>query len=187
MASNPSNTVFDAKRLIGRKFQDPAIQADVKHWPFKVTPGAADKPMITGAATLRSVQSSCMVLETEWGVPAVVQYKGESKTFSAEEVSSMVLIKMKEVAQAFLGANKEVKRAVVTVPAYFNDSQRQATKDAGAALLFSSWRQTLSILQSLASPVLGAVLPPWQTRCITAPASQSSCSAQIQLPEPACL
>ena len=65
---------------------------------------------------------------------SAVQYKGESKTFSAEEVSSMVLVKMKEVAQAYLGANKEVKRAVVTVPAYFNDSQRQATKDAGGAL-----------------------------------------------------
>lgn len=75
-------------------------------------------------------------------LPAV-QYKGETKTFSAEEVSSMVLVKMKDVAQAYLGA-KEVKRAVVTVPAYFNDSQRQATKDAGVALL------NLSIL-----PILG--------------------------------
>ena len=62
-----------------------------------------------------------------------VDYKGERKEFSAEEVSSMVLVKMKEIAQAFLGADKEVKRAVITVPAYFNDSQRQATKDAGAA------------------------------------------------------
>ena len=67
-------------------------------------------------------------------MPAV-QYKGETKTFSAEEISSMVLVKMKEVAQQFLGANKEVKRAVVTVPAYFNDSQRQATKDAGGLSL----------------------------------------------------
>ncbi|KAK9812942.1 hypothetical protein WJX72_006109 [[Myrmecia] bisecta] len=107
VAMNPVNTVFDAKRLIGRKFQDPSIQADIKHWPFTVKPGAADKPMIE------------------------VQYKGEAKTFSAEEISSMVLIKMKETAQAYLGADKEVKRAVVTVPAYFNDSQRQATKDAG--------------------------------------------------------
>ena len=63
---------------------------------------------------------------------AAVDYKGERKQFSAEEISSMVLIKMKEIAQSFLGADKEVKRAVVTVPAYFNDSQRQATKDAGA-------------------------------------------------------
>ncbi len=62
----------------------------------------------------------------------VVDYKGEKREFSAEEISSMVLVKMKETAQAFLGADKEVKRAVVTVPAYFNDSQRQATKDAGA-------------------------------------------------------
>ena len=72
-----------------------------------------------------------------WPILCAVNYKGESKTFSAEEISSMVLIKMKEVAQAFLGA-KEVKRAVITVPAYFNDSQRQATKDAGACRLLLS-------------------------------------------------
>merc|ERR1712130_58500 len=107
VAMNPVNTVFDAKRLIGRKFQDASVQADIKHWPFKVKPGQADKPMIE------------------------VGYKGEQKTFSAEEISSMVLIKMKETAQQYLGDKKEVKRAVVTVPAYFNDSQRQATKDAG--------------------------------------------------------
>ncbi|DBA71399.1 hypothetical protein WJX79_009319 [Trebouxia sp. C0005] len=106
VAMNPTNTVFDAKRLIGRKFQDTTIQQDIKHWPFTVKPGQGDKPMIE------------------------VQYKGEAKQFSAEEVSSMVLVKMKETAQQFLGADKEVKRAVVTVPAYFNDSQRQATKDA---------------------------------------------------------
>jgi len=105
VAMNPINTVFDAKRLIGRKFSDPAVQDDCKHWPFKVVPGAAEKPMIE------------------------VQYKGESKQFQPEEISSMVLVKMKETAEAFLG--KEVKNAVVTVPAYFNDSQRQATKDAG--------------------------------------------------------
>jgi L1 cell adhesion molecule like protein len=107
VAMNPLNTVFDAKRLIGRKYNDASIQADIKHWPFTVKAGPADKPMIE------------------------VSYKGERKTFSAEEVSSMVLVKMKETAQAYLGADKEVKRAVVTVPAYFNDSQRQATKDAG--------------------------------------------------------
>jgi L1 cell adhesion molecule like protein len=107
VAMNPLNTVFDAKRLIGRKFNDPTIQDDIKHWPFTVKPGAADKPMIE------------------------VNYKNERKTFSAEEISSMVLVKMKETAQAFLGDKREVKRAVVTVPAYFNDSQRQATKDAG--------------------------------------------------------
>ncbi|XP_055825954.1 heat shock 70 kDa protein-like [Solanum dulcamara] len=106
VAMNPQNTVFDAKRLIGRRFSDPTVQSDMKHWPFKVVPGPADKPMI------------------------VVQYKGEEKQFSPEEISSMVLTKMKEVAESFLGTT--VKNAVVTVPAYFNDSQRQATKDAGA-------------------------------------------------------
>lgn len=108
VAMNPINTVFDAKRLIGRKYQDPTVQSDIKLWPFKVRSGAHDIPEI------------------------VVQYKGEDKSFKAEEISSMVLIKMKETAQSFLGDSKEVKRAVVTVPAYFNDSQRQATKDAGA-------------------------------------------------------
>jgi heat shock 70kDa protein 1/2/6/8 len=70
---------------------------------------------------------------------AAVQYKGETRDFNAEEISSMVLIKMKETAQAFLGADKEVKRAVVTVPAYFNDSQRQATKDAGVIAGLEVW------------------------------------------------
>ncbi|KAJ8539236.1 hypothetical protein K7X08_013488 [Anisodus acutangulus] len=106
VAMNPTNTVFDAKRLIGRRFNDTTVQADMKHWPFKVVPGPGDKPMI------------------------VVNFKGEEKQFAPEEISSMVLIKMKETAEAFLGQN--VKNAVVTVPAYFNDSQRQATKDAGA-------------------------------------------------------
>ncbi|XP_028212815.1 heat shock cognate 70 kDa protein-like [Glycine soja] len=102
---NPVNTVFDAKRLIGRRFSDASVQSDMKLWPFKVIPGPADKPMI------------------------VVNYKGEDKQFSAEEISSMVLMKMREIAEAYLGST--VKNAVVTVPAYFNDSQRQATKDAG--------------------------------------------------------
>ncbi|KAF7031542.1 hypothetical protein CFC21_042861 [Triticum aestivum] len=105
VAMNPTNTVFDAKRLIGRRFTDPSVQSDMKLWPFKVIPGPADKPMI------------------------VVQYKGEEKQFAAEEISSMVLIKMKEIGEAYLGTT--IKNAVVTVPAYFNDSQRQATKDAG--------------------------------------------------------
>jgi heat shock 70kDa protein 1/2/6/8 len=82
-----------------------AVQRDMKHWPFKVVPGPADKPMIG------------------------VHFKGEEKQFSAEEISSMVLTKMKETAEAYLGTT--VKNAVVTVPAYFNDSQRQATNDAG--------------------------------------------------------
>jgi L1 cell adhesion molecule like protein len=103
---NPKNTVFDAKRLIGRKFHDPTVQSDIKLWPFNVRSGAGDVPEI------------------------VVEYKGDEKVFKAEEISSMVIIKMKEIAQTYLG--KEVTRAVITVPAYFNDSQRQATKDAGA-------------------------------------------------------
>ncbi|XP_055299584.1 heat shock protein 70 B2-like [Sitodiplosis mosellana] len=104
VAMNPTNTVFDAKRLIGRKFDDPVIQADMKHWPFEVK-NVDTKPKIE------------------------VQYKGEKKQFFPEEISSMVLTKMKETAEAYLG--KTVTDAVVTVPAYFNDSQRQATKDAG--------------------------------------------------------
>jgi L1 cell adhesion molecule like protein len=104
-ARNPTNTVFDAKRLIGRKFSDKNVQADIKLWPFKVESGAAEKPMIC------------------------VKFKGEQKKFQAEEISSMVLLKMKEIAESYLG--KTIKNAVVTVPAYFNDSQRQATKDAG--------------------------------------------------------
>eukprot|EP01125_Pyxidicula_operculata_P008453 TRINITY_DN2834_c0_g2_i1.p1 TRINITY_DN2834_c0_g2~~TRINITY_DN2834_c0_g2_i1.p1 ORF type:complete len:500 (-),score=126.45 TRINITY_DN2834_c0_g2_i1:600-2099(-) len=102
---NPENTVFDAKRLIGRRFSDPIVQEDMKHWPFKVVAKEGDKPYIK------------------------VEYKGEAKTFAPEEISAMVLTKMKQIAEAFLG--HEVKNAVVTVPAYFNDSQRQATKDAG--------------------------------------------------------
>lgn len=104
VALNPSNTVFDAKRLIGRRFDDQKIQQDMKHWPFKVI-NDNGKPKIQ------------------------VEFKGEMKSFAPEEISSMVLTKMREVASAFLG--KDVRDAVITVPAYFNDSQRQATKDAG--------------------------------------------------------
>lgn len=106
VAMNPRNTVFDAKRLIGRKYSEPSVQSDMKHWPFKVISKGDDKPSIQ------------------------VQYKGEEKQFLPEEISSMVLTKMKETAEAYLG--KKVSKAVVTVPAYFNDSQRQATKDAGS-------------------------------------------------------
>ena len=124
VAMNATNTVFDAKRLIGRKYSDTVVQSDIKHWPFKVSPGVADKPQIT------------------------VQFKGESKTFQPEEISSMVLIKMKETAEAFIG--KEVKNAVITVPAYFNDSQRQATKDAGAIA-------GLNVLRIINEPTAAAI------------------------------
>ncbi|XKL60914.1 hypothetical protein PGB90_007971 [Kerria lacca] len=101
---NPKNTVFDAKRLIGRKFDDSKIQEDMKHWPFRVM--------------------------NDFGKPKIqVEFKGSIKTFSPEEISSMVLTKMKETAEAYLGC--KIRDAVITVPAYFNDSQRQATKDAG--------------------------------------------------------
>jgi L1 cell adhesion molecule like protein len=102
---NPENTIFDAKRLIGRRFSDPVVQEDMKHWPFTVVCSDGDKPKLQ------------------------VAYQGSNKTFTPEEISSMVLTKMKQIAEAYLGSN--VVNAVVTVPAYFNDSQRQATKDAG--------------------------------------------------------
>jgi len=104
VAMNPANTVFDAKRLIGRKYNDSTVQQDKKHWPFNVI-DSESKPKIE------------------------VDYKCESKTFTPEEISAMVLTKMKETAEAYLGHS--IKEAVVTVPAYFNDAQRQATKDAG--------------------------------------------------------
>ena len=104
VAMNPHNTVFDAKRLIGRKFADAEVQADMKHFPFKVI-DKGGKPVVQ------------------------VEFKGEEKHFTPEEISSMVLTKMRETAESYLGGT--VNNAVVTVPAYFNDSQRQATKDAG--------------------------------------------------------
>jgi len=105
-ARNPENTVFDAKRLIGRQFNDPIVQADTKLWPFAVQQGPSGKPVIA------------------------VKYQGAQKTFYPEEISSMILSKLKEDASAAIGA--QVDSAVITVPAYFNDAQRQATKDAGA-------------------------------------------------------
>mmetsp|Transcript_16201 Transcript_16201/g.34192 ORF Transcript_16201/g.34192 Transcript_16201/m.34192 type:complete len:658 (+) Transcript_16201:136-2109(+) len=123
-AMNANNTVFDAKRLIGRKFSDAGVQSDMKHWPFTVTPGTGGTPIIE------------------------VEYKGEKKQFKAEEISSMVLTKMREIAEAYLG--KEVKNAVVTVPAYFNDSQRQATKDAGAIA-------GLNVLRIINEPTAAAI------------------------------
>jgi heat shock protein 1/8 len=104
-ASNPKNTVFDAKRLIGRKITDAAVKADMEHWPFSVTENSSGKTNIS------------------------VEFKNEQKSFLPEEISAMVLTKMKQTAEAYLGS--EVKDVVITVPAYFNDSQRQATKDAG--------------------------------------------------------
>ena len=101
---NPENTIFDSKRLIGRKFDDPAVQNDIKNFPFTVV-SEDNKPKIQAT------------------------YKSELKTFQPEEISSMILTKMKEVAEAYIG--EKVTDAVITVPAYFNDSQRQATKDAG--------------------------------------------------------
>jgi heat shock protein 1/8 len=121
---NPTNTIFDVKRLIGRKFSDPGVQADIKHYPFKVVNGGDDKPAIE------------------------VQYLGETKRFSPEEISSMVLLKMKQTAEAYLG--ETVRDAVITVPAYFNDSQRQATKDAGAIA-------GLNVIRTINEPTAAAI------------------------------
>ncbi|KAI8334459.1 putative heat shock 70 kDa protein, partial [Blakeslea trispora] len=102
-AMNPQNTLFDAKRMIGRRFDEADMQTDIKNWPFKVI-NKDGKPYL------------------------LVDYKGENNVFSPEEISAMVLGKMKEISESYLG--KKVDSAVVTVPAYFNDSQRQSTKDA---------------------------------------------------------
>jgi len=120
---NPENTIFDAKRLIGRKFDDPAVQSDIKHFPFTVI-SDDNKPKIQAT------------------------YQGELKTFQPEEISSMVLTKMKEVAESYIG--EKVTDAVITVPAYFNDSQRQATKDAGAIA-------GLNVLRIINEPTAAAI------------------------------
>jgi heat shock protein 1/8 len=122
-AANPRNTVFDAKRLIGRRFADATVQSDMKHWPFKVF-DASGKPKIE------------------------VEFKGETKQFLPEEISAMILTKMKQMAEAYLG--HEVKQAVITVPAYFNDAQRQATKDAGAIA-------GLNVLRIINEPTAAAI------------------------------
>ena len=120
---NPENTIYDAKRLIGRKFEDTTVQADIKSFPFCVKANG-DKPIIE------------------------VSYKGEKKTFQSEEISSMVLTKMKEIAESYIG--EEVTDAVITVPAYFNDSQRQATKDAGQI-------SGLNVLRIINEPTAAAI------------------------------
>mmetsp|Transcript_20689 Transcript_20689/g.29096 ORF Transcript_20689/g.29096 Transcript_20689/m.29096 type:complete len:646 (+) Transcript_20689:99-2036(+) len=122
-AMNPENTVFDAKRLIGREFKDATVQSDKKLWPFEVA--------------------------NDQGKPSIqVQFQGAKKHFSAEEISSMVLTKMKQTAEQYLG--EEVKHAVITVPAYFNDQQRQATKDAGAIA-------GLNVLRIINEPTAAAI------------------------------
>ncbi len=121
---NPLNTVFDAKRLIGRSMNDDNVKRDMKHWPFKVISGKSNQPIIE------------------------VEYNNEKKQFSPEEISSMVLIKMKEIAESYLG--KEVSNAVITVPAYFNDSQRKSTKDAGAIA-------GLNVLRIINEPTAAAI------------------------------
>ena len=123
VALNPSNTIFDAKRLIGRKFNDDTVQMDAKLWPFEVI-NDNSKPKVK------------------------VEYKYEEKVFSPEEISSMVLTKMKETAEAYLG--QPIKDAVITVPAYFNDAQRQATKDAGMI-------SGLNVLRIINEPTAAAI------------------------------
>ena len=123
VALNPSNTIFDAKRLIGRKFNDDTVQMDAKLWPFEVI-NDNSKPKVK------------------------VEYKYEEKVFSPEEISSMVLTKMKETAEAYLG--QPIKDAVITVPAYFNDAQRQATKDAGII-------SGLNVLRIINEPTAAAI------------------------------
>ncbi|KAL6711883.1 Heat shock protein ssb1 [Coniothyrium glycines] len=122
-AMNPENTVFDVKRLIGRRFEDETVTKDIKSWPFKVV--------------------------DQGGSPLVeVEYLGETKQFSPQEISAMVLVKMKEVAETKLGM--KVEKAVITVPAYFNDNQRQATKDAGAIA-------GLNVLRIINEPTAAAI------------------------------
>ncbi|KAK9186855.1 hypothetical protein WN944_018244 [Citrus x changshan-huyou] len=124
VSTNPTNTVFDAKRLIGRRFSDVSVQSDIKHWPFKVIAGPGDKPMVE------------------------VKYKGKQKQVAAEEISSMVLKKKREIAEAFVGT--AVTNAVITVPAYFSDSQRQATEEAATQC-------GLQVLKIIAEPTAAAI------------------------------
>ena len=122
-AMNPVNTIFDVKRLIGRRFDDDIVKKDIESWPFKV-------------------------VEKDGNPLVQVEYLGETKTFSPQEISAMVLGKMKEVAETKLG--KRVEKAVITVPAYFNDNQRQATKDAGSIA-------GLNVLRIINEPTAAAI------------------------------
>tara|TARA_B110000037_G_C17116112_1_gene503790 strand:+ start:274 stop:888 length:615 start_codon:yes stop_codon:yes gene_type:complete len=121
---NPDNTVFDAKRLIGNNFSDQHVQNDMKHFSYKVVDKGGDKPGIK------------------------VNFKGEDKVFSPEEISAMVLGEMRSIAEGYLG--EPVTDAVITVPAYFNDSQRQATRDAGAIA-------GLNVLRIINEPTAAAI------------------------------
>merc|ERR1712178_647463 len=122
-AINPTNTIFDVKRLIGRKFTDDTVQKDIKLLPFDI--------------------------KSKDGKPYVeVEVKGDRKMYAPEEISAMVLGKMKEIAEAFLG--KTIANAVVTVPAYFNDAQRQATKDAGTI-------SALNVMRIINEPTAAAI------------------------------
>ena len=122
-SSNPKNTVYDAKRLIGRNYNDKHMQDELKHFSYNVV-DKNNKPIIE------------------------VEYKREKKQFTPEEISSMILYKMKEIAESYLG--ETVKDAVITVPAYFNDSQRQATKDAGVIA-------GLNVLRIINEPTAAAI------------------------------
>jgi heat shock protein 1/8 len=121
---NPANTIFDAKRLMGLKFNDPLVQKEIKHFPFQVKPGANNIPVIE------------------------ITFKGENKQFTPQEIGAFVLEKMKNIAESYLG--KDVKNAVITVPAYFNDAQRQATKDAGSIC-------GLNVLRIINEPTAAAI------------------------------
>ena len=123
-SNNPTNTVYDAKRLIGRKFDDVALQSDIKLFPFNVVDDGNNKPLINAS------------------------YRGESKEYRPEEISSMVLTKMKDIAEAYIG--ETVNDVVITVPAYFNDSQRQSTKDAAAIA-------GLNVLRIINEPTAAAI------------------------------
>ncbi|RHN77182.1 putative Heat shock protein 70 family [Medicago truncatula] len=139
-ATNSENTVFDAKRLIGRRYSDSVVQKDIMLWPFRVITGENDKPMIS------------------------VKYKGQEKQVSVEEISSMILTKMREVAETYLTSS--VKNVVVTVPAYFNDSQRKATIDAGAIA-------GLNVIQIINEPTVAAIAYGFDKR------SESDCKRNI--------